>query len=44
MTMDEFDAYMERNYSLSADDFFNLIQDAPDQAKAELDANKRLKG
>lgn len=41
MTMDEFAAYMERNYMLSADDFFNLVQDAPDQAKAELDANKR---
>ena len=41
MTMDEFAAYMERNYSLSANDFFNLLQDAPDQAKAELDANKR---
>lgn len=44
MTMDEFAAYMERNYFLSADDFFNLLQDAPDQAKAELDANKRFKG
>ncbi len=41
MTMDEFAAYMERNYSLSTDDFLNLVQDAPDQAKAELDANKR---
>ena len=41
MTMDEFAAYMERNYSLSADDFLYLIQYAPDQAKAELDANKR---
>lgn len=41
MTMEEFAAYLERNYSLSADDFFNLLQDAPGQAKAELDANKR---
>lgn len=41
MTLDEFAAYMERNYSLSADDFLYSIQYAPDQAKAELDANKR---
>lgn len=39
-----FDAYLQRNYWLSVDDFFDLLQDAPDQAKAELDANKRLKG
>lgn len=41
MTMDEFAAYMERNYTLSAEEFFNLLQDAPDQVKTELDANAR---
>lgn len=41
MTEDEFAAYLERNYSLAFNDFIGLLNDAPDQVKAELDANKR---